>query len=53
MDAPAKRRARFRCDSDPPLLYDVEADPLERTNSACHPDYAELAAAFAQEIRPR
>ena len=50
------RRGRHKyvhCDSDPPLLYDVQADPLERTNLAGHPDYAELAAAFAAEVARR
>ena len=50
------RRGRHKyvhCDSDPALLYDVETDPLERTNLAGHPDYAELSAAFAQEVRAR
>ena len=31
------RRGRHKyihCDTDPPLLYDVEVDPLERTNLA-------------------
>ena len=50
------RRGRHKyvhCDSDPALLYDVEADPLERTNLAGHPDFAELAAGFGQEVRAR
>ena len=50
------RRGRHKyihCDSDPPLLYDVAADPLERTNLATHPDHAGLASAFATETAQR
>ena len=50
------RRGRHKYvhrDSDPPLLYDVAADRLERTKLASHPDFAELAAAFTREVRAR
>jgi choline-sulfatase len=41
------------CDMDPPQLYDLEKDPLEKTNLAEDPSYADVARSFAGEIRVR
>ncbi len=50
------RRGRLKyihCEVDPPQLFDVIADPLERNNLAAHPDYREQGAAFAAEAARR
>ncbi len=50
------RRGRYKyihCATDPPLLYDVVADPLERTNLAGDTHHAEVAAGFAAEVAER
>ncbi len=43
----------IHCDSDPPLLYDIEADPEETTNLVADDAWAATAAAFAEEVAAR
>jgi choline-sulfatase len=43
----------IHCDLDPPLMFDVKADPLETTNLVDDPAHAAQAAAFAQEVAAR
>ena len=39
------------CDIDPPLLFDLGADPHELINIAAHPAHASTAAEFALSVR--
>ena len=43
----------IHCEDDPPQLYDLAADPLERRNLAADPAWSEVAAAFAAEVAAR
>ena len=43
----------IHCDPDPPQLYDIGRDPLEKVNRARDPDYAEAATGFAAEVAAR
>lgn len=43
----------IHCDIDPPQLYDLARDPLERVNRAGDPEYAAQAKAFAAEVAER
>ncbi len=50
------RRGPFKyihCEIDPPLLFDVVNDPMEKTNLANDPAHRETAAAFALEAARR
>ena len=50
------RRGAYKyihCDSDVPLLFDIENDPGEHHNLAQDPAYQELAARFADETASR
>jgi choline-sulfatase len=41
------------CEIDPPQLFDLESDPLERENLAAAPENAGLVAAFMEKVRAR
>ena len=41
------------CETDPPQLYDLDADPSEERNVAGDPAYAAMAEAFAEEVADR
>ena len=43
----------IHCDPDPPQLYDIANDPLEKVNLAGDPDYAEKETEFAAEVAAR
>ena len=50
------RRGKFKyihCDIDPPLLFNLEADPDEKVNLAGDPDHAAISEEFAAEVRNR
>jgi len=50
----ALRQDRWKyvhCDIDPPLLFDIGADPHERINLAAHPAHTSTAAGFALSVR--
>ncbi|MCR5858841.1 choline-sulfatase [Mesorhizobium sp. J428] len=52
----AIRDGRFKfvhCDLDPPQLFDLDADPLEKTNLAADPAYADLVGKFMAAVRVR
>lgn len=41
------------CEIDPPQLFDLESDPLERENLAAAPENAGLVAAYMEKVRTR
>lgn len=50
------RRGNFKyihCDADPAQLYDISKDPLEKTNLAADPEFADIAQGFAAEVSER
>ncbi len=43
----------IHCEVDPPMLFDVDADPLETNNLATDPKFAETLKAFQAEVAVR
>lgn len=43
----------IHCDPDPPQLYDIVSDPLEKVNLANDTTYAKQAQAFKKEVADR
>lgn len=41
------------CELDPPLLFDLEADPAETTNLATQTSHSDVVAAFMKRVRDR
>lgn len=41
------------CDTDPPQLYDMDADPDESANLADDPAFSQVVEKFAKEVRER
>lgn len=46
-------RKFVHCEIDPPQLFDLESDPLERINLAADPAQAALVAGFVEKVRAR
>ena len=52
----AIRDGRYKfvhCELDPPQLFDLEADPQERTNLAADPAHADAGRSFMDKVRAR
>ncbi|HTV71986.1 MAG TPA: choline-sulfatase [Rhizobiaceae bacterium] len=52
----ALREGKYKfvhCEIDPPQLFDLESDPLERVNLAAEPTNAALVGEFMEKIRAR
>ena len=50
------REGKFKfnhCELDPPQLFDLESDPLERDNLADKPDFADQVADYMARVRER
>jgi choline-sulfatase len=47
------RHKFIHCQADPPLLFDLEADPLELTNLAADPAHAPLVEEFRAKVAAR
>ena len=50
------RDGRFKltlCDKDPPMLFDLEADPRELNNLACDAGYADVLAGLTAQAKRR
>ena len=43
----------IHCDPDPPQLYDLSNDPLEKVNLADHSSHREVSQSFAKEVAER
>jgi choline-sulfatase len=52
----AMREGKYKfvhCEIDPPQLFDLESDPLERVNLAADPAHAQIVEGFMVKVRSR